>query len=112
MKRDHQIFSGTAHLSTGQLLAYLRHGLEKKELHDVERHLSDCELCSDALEGLKKLDSDSSMMRITGELQKMARKRLSSRKKIFSQMELISVITVVFLIIFLIVIALLFFWKR
>ena len=109
MKSDSKIFFSSPHLNTGQLLNYLRHSMGAKETHEVERHLTDCELCSDALEGLKKLDKESSMLRISSELHKLARTRKVVPRKIFSQLDLISLFAVVFLILFLIAIAFLIF---
>lgn len=112
MVSDKNIFGKSAHLETGQLLNYIRRSLSKAEEHEVERHLADCELCSDALEGLRKLDADTNMLVIASELHKMARRRNVVRKKIFSQLELVTVFAVTFLLIFLIVIAFIFFIKK
>ena len=109
MKSDSKIFHASPHLSTEQLLNYLRHSMSKEQAHDVERHLTDCELCSDALEGLKKLDKESSMLRISNELHKMARTRKVVPRKIFSQLDLITLFALVFLVLFLIAVALLLF---
>jgi len=112
MKIEKNIFGKSAHLSTEQLLNYLRRDMTKEEVHETERHLTDCALCSEALEGLKKLESDTSMISITSELQRLARKRRPVKRKFFSQMDLISLFAVIFLILFLIVVAVLFFWKK
>jgi hypothetical protein len=109
MKKDSNIFQSSSHLTTELLLNYLRHNLNSAEVRKVEHHLSDCELCSDALEGLKNLDKESSMQRISNELHKMAKARLVVRRKIFSQLDLITLFSVVFLILFLITIAFLIF---
>ena len=90
---------------------YLRHRLTREETRKVEEHLSDCNLCSDAIEGLKKINAEASMMKITADLQKMARKRRLIKKKIFSAFDMISIFTVVFLILFLLLLFLMF-WKR
>ena len=112
MKGGKNIFSSSEHLSTEQILNYLRNSLTRKEMHEVEKHLADCELCSDAIDGSKKLEADASLMKITSELQKMARKRKMVRRRIFSQIELISLFAVVFLILFLIVVVVVIFWKK
>jgi anti-sigma factor RsiW len=112
MKRDKNIFTATSHLSTGRLLNYLRRELSPGEAHEVERHLADCDFCSDALEGLKKLDDTSSMLSISATLHKMARKRKVVKQRLFSQPDLISLIAVFFLILFLVFVALVIFWKR
>src|SRR3954471_18715089 len=109
MKSDSKIFQTSSHLSTEHLLNYLRRNMTAKEMHEVERHLTDCELCSDALEGLKKLDKESSMLRISQELHKMARTRKVVPRKIFTQLDLISLFAVIFLILFLIAVAFLIF---
>jgi hypothetical protein len=109
MKSDSKIFRSSPHLSTEQLLNYLRGSLSGKEKHEVESHFTDCELCSDALEGLRKLDKESSMLRISDELHKMARSRRVKSRKIFSQLDLISLFAVIFLVLFLIAIAFLMF---
>ncbi len=112
MSSDKNIFTHSAHLTPEQMLNYLRHQLTKEETHNVERHLADCDLCSDALDGLRKLNADTSMLTITTELQKMARKRKVQKRKIFSQLDLISLFAVIFLVLFLIVVTVVMFWKK
>jgi hypothetical protein len=46
------IFKASACLTEAELKAYISQKLEGEELHRVECHLLDCELCSDAVEGL------------------------------------------------------------
>lgn len=46
-----KIFAATGCLSEEQLLKYSHDALSKKERHKVEKHLIECELCTDALEG-------------------------------------------------------------
>lgn len=49
-----KIFSASENcLTEDQLLLYMQHKLSPFEQHHVEKHLLDCELCSDALEGLR-----------------------------------------------------------
>lgn len=112
MTSEKNIFSDSQHLSTGQLLDYLRHRLAQSEKRMVERHLSDCELCSDALDGLKNLNDDSSMLMISKDLQKIARKRFPKKRKIFSGYDMIGIYAIIFLIFLLIAIAFIFFWRR
>lgn len=51
---DHftDIFTETACPTQDQLLAYVENKLSAAERHEVERHIADCELCSEAVEGL------------------------------------------------------------
>lgn len=46
------IFNPSSCVSGEKLLAYAKNELDHKGIHEVEEHLIDCELCSDALEGL------------------------------------------------------------
>lgn len=46
------IFQTSQCLSREKLIAYSKGTLTAAEEHEVEKHLTDCELCSDALEGL------------------------------------------------------------
>ena len=112
MTGGNNIFSKTDHLTTEQILNYLGKSLSRQELHEVENHLADCELCSDAVEGSRKLEADTSLIRVTSELQKLVRKRTRRRRKIFSQPELISIFAVIFLILFVIALAMMLFWKK
>jgi hypothetical protein len=109
MKSNSKIFHSSPHLTTEQMLNYLRHNMGNSGMHEVERHLTDCELCSDALEGLKRLDKETSMLRISSELHKMARSRKVVSRKIFSQLDLITLFAVIFLVLFLIAVAFLVF---
>ena len=53
MKRPiHRIFEETGCVRQDALLHYRDNELSDEDKHDIERHLVDCELCSDALEGL------------------------------------------------------------
>ena len=49
------IFSETGCLSRRSLLSYRDGILSRSDMHEVEKHLVDCELCSEALEGLELL---------------------------------------------------------
>lgn len=51
------IFSETGCLSRRSLLSYRDGILSRSDMHEVEKHLVDCELCSEALEGLELLTS-------------------------------------------------------
>ncbi|HNW98123.1 MAG TPA: tetratricopeptide repeat protein [Bacteroidales bacterium] len=53
------IFSETDCLSSDVLLAYSENRLSQEEMHLVEKHLLDCQLCSDALEGISLIKNKS-----------------------------------------------------
>jgi hypothetical protein len=49
------LFNETGCINSDVLLKYRDHQLTEVEKHAVEEHLVDCELCSDALDGLAKV---------------------------------------------------------
>jgi tetratricopeptide (TPR) repeat protein len=58
------IFSETDCLSSKTILAYVEGKLSADERYLVERHLTDCELCSDAVEGLSLLKNKSKLPKL------------------------------------------------
>ena len=111
MSSNKNIFGQTEHLTVEQMLGYLRNNLSSQERHAVEKHLVDCSFCSDALEGLKKMENENRILTITDDLRRLVRKRKTGRRKIFSQLDLITLFVLIFLIIFLITVALVMFYK-
>ncbi len=49
----HHIFSETTCISKETMLKFINKQLSQKELHDVQKHLLDCDFCSEALEGMQ-----------------------------------------------------------
>ncbi|MFL5763833.1 MAG: energy transducer TonB [Bacteroidia bacterium] len=49
----HKIYSPSDCISEKTMFDYIDHKLSPKERHLVEKHMLDCELCSDAMEGLE-----------------------------------------------------------
>src|SRR3954469_2483558 len=66
-------------ISEGRMLEYIAGKLSSQEANRVEQHLLECELCSDALEGLKLLHPDK-VRAITAELNDKIDQRLESAK--------------------------------
>lgn len=56
MDMSSDIFKETTCLSEGKLREYLHGNLSQEERHRVEMHLSSCEFCSEALEGIIKME--------------------------------------------------------
>ena len=52
---DLENFNKDQHLSYEELLAYQQAKLSNREMHRLELHLVDCELCNDALEGIGQI---------------------------------------------------------
>lgn len=68
--RLNNIFSGTDCLSPEILLAYAENRLTADEKHLVEKHLLDCEFCSDALDGISSLKYKSKLKPTLSEITK------------------------------------------
>jgi hypothetical protein len=64
------IFSETDCLSSEILIAYAEDRIEADEKYLVEKHLLDCTLCSDALEGISSLKDKSKLKPILVEISK------------------------------------------
>jgi hypothetical protein len=54
-----ELFTETGCIDRSMLLNYRDGMLKRSDMHLVERHLVDCALCSEALEGLSTLQDDS-----------------------------------------------------
>lgn len=111
-KKHRTIFSGTHHFTSDELIRYCHHLLNEQEQHEMEKHLVDCELCSEALKGVAELENASLMYEVNNDLRLRARRKHILKKTIFSQNEMISIFAVVFLILFLLLMTVFFFTKK
>ncbi len=74
MKELHNyIFSNTTCISKETMLRYINQQLSKQELYEVEKHMLDCELCSDALAGMKYAHNSSILFAIDNEIDQRVR---------------------------------------
>ncbi len=74
MKELHNhIFSNTTCISKETMLRYINKQLSVKELHEVEKHMLDCELCSDALAGIKYAENSSMLFAIDNQIDQRVR---------------------------------------
>ncbi len=66
-----------------QLLDYVQGKLSAAEQHEIEKHVADCELCSDALEGLAAIQQKERIPAVVKEMkwQLMRKLRRQSRRK-------------------------------
>jgi tetratricopeptide (TPR) repeat protein len=72
----HTIFSGSECPPHSVLFGYFRQTLTEEEMHRVEQHLTDCEMCSDELDGLSKMKNPADLDLIVEELtEQIGRKR-------------------------------------
>ena len=65
MSNHHQ---NTPCLSSQEMLDYTQGILSTQEQHRIEKHLLDCEFCSDALEGIQMMKNPNSLLAIEEEL--------------------------------------------
>jgi hypothetical protein len=69
MKELHNhIFSATTCISKETMMKYIKHQLSKKELHEVEKHMLDCDLCSDAMAGMKFATNSATILAIDNKI--------------------------------------------
>lgn len=61
---QNHIFSTTTCISKETMLKFINKQLSQKELHDVQKHLIDCDFCSEALEGMKFAKNSSVLFNI------------------------------------------------
>lgn len=57
MSKDKNIFSTSGCLPLDTILRYVNEELSKKEMHTVEKHMLDCELCQEAVEGYSLMEN-------------------------------------------------------
>ncbi|MDT8412861.1 MAG: hypothetical protein RQ875_10385 [Vicingaceae bacterium] len=69
MKELHNhIFSATTCISKETMMKYIKHQLSKEELHEVEKHMLDCDLCSDAMAGMKYATNSATILAIDNKI--------------------------------------------
>lgn len=105
MTKNKDGINSSQHLSSENLLKYHRKQLSDEDRTSIESHFSGCELCSDALNGMKEMNDVLHIYNITHELRNRLKKRNSIRKKIFSQIDLITIVMILFILGLLILIA-------
>ena len=86
------------HLSNDDLLKYHRRLLSDNEYRIIENHITQCELCSDALKGLSEMANAKHIYSITHELKKRIKKRLTLKRTIFSRFDIASLLLTFFII--------------
>ncbi len=64
----HKIYSATECISEQKMFDYIDNKLNAHEQHKVEKHLLDCELCSDAIEGLELLKNRNRITSINNKI--------------------------------------------
>lgn len=80
MSNIKNIFEHTDCLSEEMLTKYLSDKLSPAEKHEVEKHLIDCEMCSDAVEGLSMISDKKKISSITSELNQKIQNRVEKKE--------------------------------
>ena len=99
------IFDKGTCLTQQQMLDYLDGKLSAEESRVVEEHVSGCELCSDALEGLANLKHKEQLPVIVQQIQHQLRKELKSHQAKNKKMKYytwLSAVVIIILIILLV----------
>jgi hypothetical protein len=111
-KKHTDIFKGSHHFTRDELVRYHHHLMQEDEQHTMEKHLVDCELCTEALKGVAEMENASLLFEVSKDLHLRARRKHLLKKTIFSQNEFIAIFAVVFLILFLLLMTVLFFARK
>jgi hypothetical protein len=97
MKELHnQLFSKTACISKEAMLKSINKQLSKKELYTIEKHLLDCELCTDAYTGLRHAQNSSVLFTIDNAIDKKVGVRNSKVSTVRNLMVATSVLALLF----------------
>ena len=71
MRTDNKnIFQSSTCLTQDELVRYHSTKMSESEKHVVEKHLTDCELCTEALEGIAFLPDMNSLNKVRNEVSK------------------------------------------
>ncbi len=105
MTKNNILSDSNRHLSSDDLLKFHRGMLDAENKKAIENHFTGCELCKDALTGIAEMHDAMGIYHVTHELKKRMKKRATSRKKIFSRFDIISLIMIFFLLAILLIIA-------
>lgn len=77
LEKNKNMFSKTECLSEELMQQYIQNKLSQRGKYKVEKHLTDCEFCSDALEGLSMIKSNTQLSHIIDNLKYEIKKNLS-----------------------------------
>ena len=80
----HKLFTATDCLSEETMFDYIDNKLSDKERHQVEKHLLDCDFCSDAMEGLELVNNRSRINDINEEISNRIATPAENKNKIFT----------------------------
>jgi len=79
--KTYSLFTPNGCLSLEAITRYQKTTLTPKELTEVEKHLSSCDLCKDAIEGMSLISDENKLNVILSEINNNVRKQLDADKK-------------------------------
>lgn len=84
MKKDlyNKIFAPSDCLSQQRLIGYLKGTLNEADTHKAEEHLVDCELCSEALDGLMLIKNENVLAAVSADIKNVAKRKENRRRTV------------------------------
>jgi len=78
-KQTYQLLNPSGCLTLKAMQLYLKKELSEKDMQQIDSHLENCELCSDALEGLNLVENKEKLSDIVGEINQNLNRSLEER---------------------------------
>jgi len=99
------LFTITQCPSQQQLLDYVQGRLTQEQQHEVEMHLADCELCSEAVEGLATIKQKEQIPVWLQQMRNQMLRKLRSRKRRKDQVTYYTQLAIIVIVILFIILA-------
>lgn len=74
------IFEESGCLSEKQLMDYLQGRLNEEEIHSLEAHISGCNFCNEALEGLMQVENKDQIPAVIKQIHNQVRRKLKAHR--------------------------------
>ena len=103
-----KLFSPSGHLTQEAMFRYHGHTLSREDQYAIEKHMTGCSLCAEAMEGVEKIRQEERYNSILSGLRNSVRRRLRAPKPVDAIQPYV-VGALVFLLLFLLIIYLVFF---
>ncbi|WP_143097770.1 anti-sigma factor [Chitinophaga sp. CF118] len=106
MKEEYNdLFTTTQCPAQQELLDYVQGRLSPEKQHEVELHLADCELCSEAVEGLAAFRQKEQIPGMLKQMKKQVLRKLRTRKRRKDQVAYFTQLAIIALVILFILLA-------
>jgi anti-sigma factor RsiW len=106
MKEEYNdLFTTTQCPTQQQLLDYVQGRLAPEQQHEVELHLADCELCSEAVEGLAAFEKKEQIPGMLKQMKKQMLRKLRTRKRRKEQVTYFTQLAIIVIVILFILLA-------